>query len=155
MISQRPEVFWGFVASMYIGNVMLLVLNLPLVGLWVQLLRVPPRILMPLILLFCMTGTYAVGGNLFDLWVTVVFGVLGVLLQRYGFPVAPIVLGLILGPMLETHFRRALIISRGDYGVFLERPIAAGLLAVAAVYLCLPLLSWAWRRWRVVAPAEG
>jgi len=80
---------------------------------------------------------------------------LGLLLQRYGYPVAPIVLGLILGPMLETHFRRALIISRGDYGVFLQRPIAAGLLTVAAVYLLLPLLSWAWRRWRLVAAAAG
>jgi putative tricarboxylic transport membrane protein len=102
----------------------------------------------------------AVSGNLFDLWVfdlwvMVVFGVLGLLLQRYGFPVAPIVLGLILGPMLETHFRRALILSRGDYGIFLQRPIAAGLLAVAAVYLLLPALAWGWRRRGVVAPARG
>jgi putative tricarboxylic transport membrane protein len=76
-------------------------------------------------------------------------------LQRYGFPVAPIVLGLILGPMLETHFRRAMIVSRGDYGIFLQRPIAASLLALAALYLLLPLIAWAWRRRRVVAPAEG
>ena len=155
LFEKNPELVWGLIASMYIGNVVLLILNLPLIGLWVQLLRVPPRILLPLILLFCMTGTYAVGGNLFDLWVMVVFGILGLLLQRYGYPVAPIVLGLILGPMLETHFRRALIISRGDYGIFLARPIAAGLLAVAAVYLMLPVLSWAWRRWRVAAPAGG
>jgi putative tricarboxylic transport membrane protein len=155
LFEKNPELVWGLIASMYIGNVVLLILNLPLIGLWVQLLRVPPRILLPLILLFCMTGTYAVGGNLFDLWVMVVFGILGLLLQRYGYPVAPIVLGLILGPMLETHFRRALIISRGDYGIFLARPIAAGLLAVAAVYLMLPVLSWAWRRWRVAAPVGG
>ncbi len=155
LFEKNPELVWGLIASMYIGNVVLLILNLPLIGLWVQLLRVPPRILLPLILLFCMTGTYAVGGNLFDLWVMVVFGILGLLLQRYGYPVAPIVLGLILGPMLETHFRRALIISRGDYGIFLGRPIAAGLLAVAVVYLMLPVLSWAWRRWRVAAPAGG
>jgi putative tricarboxylic transport membrane protein len=155
LFEKSPDLVWGLIASMYIGNLVLLVLNLPLVGLWVQLLRVPPRILLPMILLFCMTGTYAVGGNLFDLWIMVVFGILGGLLQRYGYPVAPIVLGLILGPMLETHFRRALIVSRGDYSIFLQRPIAAALLAIAIVYLFLPLLTWAWRRRRVVIPAQG
>ena len=154
LFEKNPELVWGLIASMYIGNVLLLILNLPLIGLWVRLLSVPPRILMPLILLFCFTGTYAVSSNPFDLWVMVIFGVLGFVLQRYDYPVAPIVLGLILGPMLETHFRRALIISRGDYAIFLQRPIAAGLITVAAVYLLLPLLSWAWRRWRVPAPAR-
>ena len=154
LFEKNPELVWGLIASMYIGNVLLLILNLPLIGLWVRLLSVPPRILMPLILLFCFTGTYAVSSNPFDLWVMVIFGVLGFVLQRYGYPVAPIVLGLILGPMLETHFRRALIISRGDYAIFLQRPIAAGLITVAAVYLLLPLLSWAWRRWRVAASAR-
>jgi putative tricarboxylic transport membrane protein len=85
----------------------------------------------------------------------IVFGVVGFMLQRYAYPVAPIVLGLILGPMHETHFRRALILSRGDYAIFVQRPIAAALLAVAAVYLLAPLLAWAWRRRRAVAPAEG
>jgi putative tricarboxylic transport membrane protein len=85
----------------------------------------------------------------------IVFGVIGFVLQRYGYPVAPIVLGLILGPMLETHFRRALIVSRGDYGIFFQRPIAAALLTVAAVYLLTPVLLWLWRRRRVVAPAGG
>ena len=155
LFEQNPELVWGLIASMYIGNVLLLILNLPLIGLWVRLLSVPPRILMPLILLFCFTGTYAVSGNPFDLWVMVVFGVIGFVLQRYGYPVAPIVLGLILGPMLETHFRRALIVSRGDYGVFFQRPIAAGLLAVAAIYLLAPIVAWLWRRRRVVAPAGG
>jgi putative tricarboxylic transport membrane protein len=155
LFEKNPELVWGLIASMYIGNVLLLILNLPLIGLWVRLLSVPPRILMPLILLFCFTGTYAVSSNPFDLWVMAIFGVLGFVLQRYGYPVAPIVLGLILGPMLETHFRRALIISRGDYAIFFQRPIAAGLITVAAVYLLLPLLSWAWRRWCVAAPAPG
>jgi putative tricarboxylic transport membrane protein len=155
LFEKNPELVWGLIASMYIGNVLLLVLNLPLIGLWVRLLSVPPRILMPLILLFCLTGTYAVSANLFDLWVTVAFGVVGFLLQRYGYPVAPIVLGLILGPMLETHFRRALIVSRGDYGIFVQRPISAALLVVAALYLLLPLLARAWRRRRLVAAAEG
>jgi len=155
LFEKNPELVWGLIASMYIGNVLLLILNLPLIGLWVRLLLVPPRILMPLILLFCFTGTYAVGSNLFDLWVMVVFGVAGFVLQRHGFPVAPIVLGLILGPMLETHFRRALIVSRGDYGIFFQRPISAALLTLAAVYLVLPLLAWAWRRRRVVVPARS
>ncbi|HWC01405.1 MAG TPA: tripartite tricarboxylate transporter permease [Methylomirabilota bacterium] len=153
LFEKNPQLVWGLIASMYIGNVVLLILNLPLIRLWVQLLRVPTRILMPLILLFCFTGTYAVSGNVFDLWVMVVFGVIGLILQRYGFPIAPIVLGLILAPMLETHFRRALIISRGDYGIFWQRPIAAALLAAAILYLLLPLLTWAWRRRRRVAPA--
>jgi putative tricarboxylic transport membrane protein len=155
LFEKNPDLVWGLIASMYIGNVLLLVLNLPLIGLWVRLLLVPPRILMPLILLFCFTGTYAVSANPFDLWVMVIFGVLGFVLQRYGYPVAPIVLGLILGPMLETHFRRALIVSRGDYAIFLQRPIAAGLITVAVVYLFLPVLAWTWRRRRLVAPAEG
>jgi putative tricarboxylic transport membrane protein len=140
---------------MYIGNVLLLILNLPLIGLWVRLLLVPPRILMPLILLFCFTGTYAVSANPFDLWVMVIFGVLGFVLQCYGYPVAPIVLGLILGPMLETHFRRALIVSRGDYAIFLQRPIAAALLAIAIVYLLAPMVAWAWRRRRPAVATTG
>jgi putative tricarboxylic transport membrane protein len=155
LFEKNPELVWGLIASMYIGNVLLLILNLPLIGLWVRLLSVPPRVLMPLILLFCITGTYAVSSNLFDLGIMIAFGILGFVLQRYGYPVAPIVLGLILGPMLETHFRRALIVSRGDYAVFLQRPIAAVILAIAAVYLLLPLLTWAWRRRRVAVTAQG
>jgi putative tricarboxylic transport membrane protein len=155
LFEKNPELVWGLIASMYIGNVLLLILNLPLIGLWVKLLSVPPRILMPLILLFCFTGTYAVSSNLFDLWIMVAFGMVGFVLQRYGYPVAPIVLGLILGPMLETHFRRALIVSRGDYGIFLQRPIAAVLLTIAAGYLLLPLLMRAWRRRRVAVAAQG
>jgi putative tricarboxylic transport membrane protein len=155
LFEKNPDLVWGLIASMYIGNVLLLILNLPLIGLWVRLLSVPPRILMPLILLFCFTGTYAVSGNPFDLWVMVAFGIVGFVLQRYGYPVAPIVLGLILGPMLETHFRRALIVSRGNYAIFLQRPIAAALLAVAAIYLLAPVVAWAWRRRRVPAVAEG
>jgi len=148
LFEKNPELVWGLIASMYVGNVLLLVLNLPLIGLWVRLLRVPTRVLLPLILLFCFTGTYAVSNNVFDLYVMAVFGVIGYGLQRYGFPVAPMVLGLILGPMLETHFRRALIISRGDYGIFVTRPVAAALLALVALYLAVPSLASAARRWR-------
>ena len=155
LFEKNPDLVWGLIASMYIGNVLLLILNLPLIGLWVQFLRVPPRVLMPLILLFCFTGTYAVSANPLDLWVMAIFGVLGFLLQRHGYPVAPIVLGLILGPMLETHFRRALIVSRGDYAIFLQRPIATALLAIAAVYLLAPIVAWAWRRRRPAVATTG
>ncbi len=148
LFEKNPDLVWGLIASMYVGNVLLLILNLPLIGLWVRLLRVPPRVLLPLVLLFSFTGTYAVSHNVFDLYVMAVFGVIGYGLQRFGFPVAPVVLGLILGPMLETHLRRALIISRGDYSIFLSRPIAAALLALVALYLALPGLAWAARRWR-------
>jgi putative tricarboxylic transport membrane protein len=150
LFEKNPDVVWGLIASMYIGNVMLLVLNLPLIGLWVKLLKVPSHILQPLIVVFSFTGTYAAGSSIFDLYVMLIFGVVGYLLQSRGFQVAPIVLGLILGPALETNVRRALIISRGDWGIFLQRPIAVGLLLLVAIYLALPLFAWAWRRLRPV-----
>ncbi|MBI2204887.1 MAG: tripartite tricarboxylate transporter permease [Candidatus Rokubacteria bacterium] len=146
LFEKNADLVWGLIASMYVGNVMLLILNLPLIGLWVRLLRVPTRVLLPLILVFSFTGTYAVSNNVFDLYVMVTFGIIGFVLQRYEFPVAPIVLGLILGPMLETHLRRALILSRGDWSTFVERPISAFLLAAVVVYLALPLIVWAWKR---------
>jgi putative tricarboxylic transport membrane protein len=150
LFEKNPDVVWGLIASMYIGNAMLLVLNLPLIGLWVKLLKVPSHILQPLIIVFSFTGTYAAGSSIFDIYVMLIFGVVGYLLQSRGFPVAPIVLGLILGPALETNVRRALIISRGDWGIFLQRPIAVGLLVLVALYLALPLLAWGWRRLRSV-----
>jgi putative tricarboxylic transport membrane protein len=148
LFEKNPDLVWGLIASMYIGNVLLLVLNLPLIGMWVRLARVPPRVLLPLILIFCFTGTYAVSNNVFDLYVLATFGVVGWALQRHGFPVAPVVLGLILGPMLETHFRRALILSRGDWWFFLDRPIAVALVGAVVLYLALPVGAWAWRRAR-------
>jgi putative tricarboxylic transport membrane protein len=146
LFEKNADLVWGLIASMYIGNVMLLILNLPLIGLWVKLLQVPTRVLLPFILLFSFTGTYAVSANVFDLYIMVAFGILGYFLQRYGFPVAPIVLGLILGPMLETHLRRALIISRGEWTIFFRRPIAAVLLVAVLAYLALPVAVWGWKR---------
>jgi putative tricarboxylic transport membrane protein len=146
LFEKNPDLVWGLIASMYIGNALLLVLNLPLIGLWVKLLKVPSHILQPLIVLFAFTGTYAASSSVFDLYVMAAFGVLGYALQSHNFPVAPVVLGLILGPSLETNVRRALILARGDWMVFLQRPIAAALLALVLLYLALPLLAWAWRR---------
>lgn len=140
MISERPEFFWAVVTSMYVGNVMLLVLNLPLVGIWASLLRIPYTILLPLILLFTLIGAYALNNNVWDIWVMIAFGVIGHLMRKLDYPAAPVVLALVLGPLIETNFRRALTISQGDYSVFVSHPISAFLLLCAAASLAWPLL---------------
>ena len=137
---EHPDFFWGVVASMYVGNVMLLILNLPLVGLWASILRIPYGILLPFIVLFTLVGTYAINNNVFDIWVMLAFGVLGWLMRKFDYPAAPVVLALVLGPQLETNLRRALTISQGDYTTFLVHPIAATLLALAAFSLAWPLV---------------
>ena len=131
LITQHPDVFWGCVASMYLGNVMLLILNLPLIPLWVRVLKVPYYLLFPLITLLCLVGSYSINNSLLDLVVLIVFGVAGYLMQKYEYPPAPLVLGLILSPILEKSFRQALIISRGDFSIFFTRPISAAFLIVA------------------------
>jgi putative tricarboxylic transport membrane protein len=125
LIPRNPEIFWGVVASMYIGNVMLLVLNLPLIGLWVQVLKVPYKILFPLILLVCMIGSFSINNNTFDMIVMLIFGVLGYLLKKYGYASAPLILAFVLGPMFETSLRQSLVLSDGSFMIFLKRPIAA------------------------------
>ena len=136
-----PELFWGVIASMYLGNVMLLILNLPLIGLWVKLLKVPYRYLFPLILLFCLIGVYSVNSSAIEVVIMVIFGLVGYLLRKYRFEPAPLVLALILGPMLEVNFRQSLILSHGDLSIFLRRPLAAVLLIVSAVLLVYPILQ--------------
>ena len=152
LVAERPEIFWGLVASMYVGNIMLLVLNLPLVGLWVKLLEVPYPLLAPFILVFVLIGAYSVNNSAFDVGTTVAFGLLGYLLRRFDFEPAPLVLAMILGPPLEASLRRSLITSRGDLLIFLQHPIAATLLALAAVMLLSPLARWALTRkfWQIV-----
>lgn len=139
LIQQHPELFWGFIASMYVGNVVLLILNLPLVGLFVNLLRIPYRILYPSILLFCVLGVYAVNSSVLDIWIMTVMGLLGYLLRKFDFETAPIVLGLVLAPMLEMSLRQSLAMSGGNYLIFVERPIAAVMLTVAFVLLIMGL----------------
>ena len=141
MIAERPEFFWAVVTSMYVGNVMLLILNLPLVGLWASLLRIPYTILLPLILLFTLIGAYAINNNVWDIWIMLLFGVIGYLMRKFEYPAAPVVLALVLGPLMETNFRRTLAISQGDYTVFLTHPIAAFLLICAVLSLAWPLLA--------------
>jgi len=140
LMTQNPNVFWGVIASMYIGNVMLLILNLPLIGMWVQVLRVPYKVLFPMIILFTIIGVYASSSNTFDLTVMMVFGVLGYLTRKLGYEAAPFVLAFVLGPLLENNLRKALIISQGELSTFVMRPISAACLALAVVLLVLPLV---------------
>jgi putative tricarboxylic transport membrane protein len=142
LVAERPEVFWGLIASMYIGNVMLLVLNLPLIGLWVRLLEVPYLVLAPFIVVFVLVGAYSINNSVFDVGTTVVFGALGYLLRKFDFEPAPLVLAMILGPQLEGALRRSLIYARGDLTVFFQRPIAATLMALALLMLLSPLVRW-------------
>lgn len=135
LVAQRPDIFWGIMASMYIGNIALLILNLPLVGVWVSILRIPMHALLPCIVLFAMIGSYSVRNSILDLWVLVGFGVLGYFLRKLKFDLAPMILAIVLGPMIERYFRTALFLGRGDLGIFVASPIskviwAAGLLVV-------------------------
>jgi putative tricarboxylic transport membrane protein len=140
LIQEHPDLFWGVVASMYVGNIMLLVLNLPLIGLWVKVLRVPYPILFPLILLFCLIGAYSLNNNIAQILFMIIFGFLGYLFKKFKYEAAPLVLALVLGPMLEKALRRSLLHSGGDPTVFLTRPISAVLLAIAFVLLIFPLI---------------
>jgi putative tricarboxylic transport membrane protein len=150
LMEQQPSLFWGFIASMYVGNLVLLILNLPLVGLFVNLLRIPYAYLYPAILVFCVLGVYAVDNSVVDVWIMTATGLLGYVLRKFEFEVAPVVLGLVLSPMLETALRQSLAMSSGSYAIFFGRPIAATMLAVAAVLLLLSFLPAVlrgdWRR---------
>ena len=139
VIKEQPALFWGFIASMYVGNVVLLILNLPMVGLFVNLLRIPYPLLYPAILIFAVLGVYAVNGSVVDVWIMAVMGVLGYLLRKFDFETAPIVLGLVLAPMLEMSFRQSLRMSDGSYAIFVSRPIALIMLMVGLALLLLSL----------------
>jgi putative tricarboxylic transport membrane protein len=140
LLSKRPDIFWGFVASMYIGNAMLLVLNLPMIPLWVRILKVPYRILFPLILLFTIIGSYSVNNSLFDVGLTIFFGVAGYFLRKFHFEMTPLIMAFVLGPMLEEAFRQSLIISRGSFAIFVQRPISLTFLMIAAAFLLFQLV---------------
>jgi putative tricarboxylic transport membrane protein len=137
LLQEQPDVFWGIIGSMYIGNVILLILNLPLIPLWVQVLRIPGRILYPLILLFCVIGAYGINNNVFDIYVMIIFGVVGYLFKKFGYECAPLILAFVLGPMFEVNLRRSLIISEGSFAIFFTRPIALAAIAVAVALIIL------------------
>jgi TctA family transporter len=135
VITEKPDLFWGVIVSMFIGNVMLVIINLPLIGIWVRLLRIPYRLLYLAIIAFCAIGVYAFRGNPNDVLLAAMFGVVGYFLITYGCEPAPLLLGFILGPMMEENLRRALLLAHGDATVFLTRPISLGLLVMAALLL--------------------
>jgi putative tricarboxylic transport membrane protein len=148
LLQEHPNLFWGVIASMYIGNVMLLGLNLPLIGLWVHLLKVPYRYLAVVVVVICVIGAYSVNNSVFDVGAMVAFGAFGYLIRKGGFPAAPLVLAMILGPKFERAMQQALMASDGDPLVFLQRPISAALLLAAGLLMLKPMLSWVWRRRR-------
>jgi putative tricarboxylic transport membrane protein len=153
VMSSNPELFWGLIASMWLGNAMLIVLNLPLIGIWIKLLSVPYRWLFPAIVLFCAIGVYSTNNNTWDIWMVGLFGVIGYVFIKLGMEPAPLLLGFILGPMMEENLRRALLLSRGDWSVFVTRPLSAGLLLAALALLALVLVP-AFKRTRDVAFVE-
>jgi TctA family transporter len=140
VMTSNPALFWGLIASMWLGNVMLIVLNLPMIGVWVKLLTIPYRYLYPAILVFCCIGVYSVNNTSFDIYLTAIFGVLGYIFVKLECEPAPLLLGFVLGPMMEENFRRALLLSRGDYTVFLTRPLSCGLLIAAALLVLIVAL---------------
>jgi TctA family transporter len=147
LMIDHPEMFWGLVMSFWVGNLMLVLLNIPLIGLWVRMLQIPYRYLYPAIILFVCIGTYSVGRSVFDVFMVVVFGALGYLLRMLRFPIAPVLLGFVLGPMLEDHFRRTMLIGRGNIMYFFERPISATMMV-------LTILVLAWGIWGAVREAR-
>ncbi len=141
LMKDAPEIFWGVIASMYLGNVMLLVLNLPLIGLWVKILKVPYRFLFPLILLFCLIGSYSVEAKSSDAIVLIFFGVLGYFLRKFGYEAAPLIFALVLGPMFENAFKQSLLLSNGKFSIFMKRPISAVFVGVAFLLLVLSIIA--------------
>ncbi|MBI3347612.1 MAG: tripartite tricarboxylate transporter permease [Burkholderiales bacterium] len=140
VMTSNPELFWGLIASMWIGNLMLIVLNLPLIGIWIKLLTVPYRFLFPAIVVFCCIGTYSLNNNSFDVYLTAAFALLGYIFYKLSCEPAPLLLGFILGPMMEENLRRALLLARGDWSTFLTRPLSAGLLIAAALMIVVVML---------------
>ena len=147
-ISEQPQIFWGLIASMYIGNVILIILNLPLVGLFIHLLRVPFRILFPVIMLICLVGTYSVNASRFELGILMAFGVVGYVFKKIQYDFAPCILALILGPSLERAFRQSLMRSGGSFSIFMESPIALTLLTLTSLLVI-------WNLWRSFRPKKA
>lgn len=142
LLKEHPDLFWGVIASMYVGNAMLLVLNLPLIGLWVQLLRVPYSILFPLIIFFCLVGSYAINNSIIDVGLMLLFGLIGYLMRKFEYEPAPLVLAFVLSPIMEQALRQSLILSGGKFGIFFSRPISLGCLLLAIFLLLLSFISF-------------
>jgi putative tricarboxylic transport membrane protein len=150
ILKQHPDIFWGTVASMYVGNGMLLLLNLPLIGIWVKILKIPYPTLFPLILLFCLIGSYSINFTAFDILVMVFFGIVGYILRKLEYEFAPLVLGYVLGPMLERSLRQSLILSDGSFLIFISRPISAVCILASIILLLTPLVPYIRKRREVL-----
>jgi putative tricarboxylic transport membrane protein len=137
LITNNPEIFWGVIASMYLGNVMLMILNVPMIGVWVSLLRIPQHILLPLILLIAIIGTYSVNNSMLDLFVLFLLGIIGYVLRKFDFHLAPLVVGVVLGPLIEKHLREGLFMSRGDISVFFNSPFAIVIFIAVLIVMTL------------------
>jgi putative tricarboxylic transport membrane protein len=157
LMSTHPEVFWGLVASMYVGNVMLLILNLPLAPAFASVLRIPYSVLVPIIIGIALFGVYSVENSVFNVGVAILFGGIGFFMRSYGYPAAPLVLALVLGPMLEKALRQSMQMSLGSIDIFFTRPVSAGILIFALVALLYPavLSMWSKRRGGPGAPAPA
>ena len=155
LFSQHPQVVWPIIASMIVGNFMLLLLNVPLVGMWVKVLQIPLKILNPLIIMFICLGTFLVNNNPFDVWVMLLFGLLGVILRKLNFPMAPLALTMIVGPLMEGALRQALSISRGGLEILVRGPLSISLLVIAVIILTMPLWSGKVRRRSAVLGADA
>ena len=142
LIKEHPDIFWGTVASMYLGNILLLVLNLPLIGLWVKVLKVPYPVLFPLILLFCLIGAYSLNNSITDVTIMNIFGLIGYFFRKFRYEAAPLVLALVLGPIMENSLRQSLLMSSGSPFIFLNRPISSVILIIAFLLLAFPLIPW-------------
>jgi len=146
LIGDHPELFWGVIASMYIGNFILLILNLPFVPLFANILRIPKKILLPLVILFCITGMYTVNNSVFDIWMMLLFGAMGFLMRKWAYEGAPLLLALVLGPKLEVAFRQSLMISHGDFEVFINRPISMVFLLATVIFLAFPAVRFMFKK---------
>jgi len=146
LFSARPDFVWGLIASMYIGNVMLVILNMPLIGIWVRIIKIPYKVLLPLIITISAVGVFSTDNNVFDMWIMLIFGALGYVMRKLDYPPAPMVLALVLGPMVELSLRQSLTISQGSLSIFFTRPISGVFTVCALISLCAPLFPILWHR---------
>jgi len=151
LIKQHPDLFWGVVTSMYIGNIMLLVLNLPLIGIWVKILKIPYEVLFPLILLFCLIGVFSLNNNVGEIGLMLFFGGVGYFMKKFNYEAAPLVLAMVLGPMMENALRQSLIMANGSAAIFFTRPISLAVALLVLILLVLPMLPWVKKKREVIA----
>ncbi len=155
LFTEHPEVTWGVIGSLYIANIVLVILNIPLIGIWVRLLRIPPELLTAVILVLGLTGAYSLSNSMFEVWLALGFGAVGYVMRRYRIPITPMILGVVLSRTLEQSLRQALTLSGGDWLTFLERPISVFFLLLAVLVVAAPFVTARWRQERTPAQVSG